>query len=61
MEKINKENRDYTKQVIRFQEELYEKGEECEKFRVMMAELQNTNSNMKETYEHTISVSLKIA
>ncbi|XP_032673235.1 uncharacterized protein LOC116845069 isoform X3 [Odontomachus brunneus] len=55
LEKINKEKRDCIKQVARLQEELCEKEEECEKFKVMIAELQDTNSSTKDIYEITIS------
>ncbi|XP_019699985.1 uncharacterized protein LOC105189740 isoform X4 [Harpegnathos saltator] len=54
MEKISKEKKDCIKQVARLQEEFCEKEEECEKLKVMMTELQDTISNMKETYEYTI-------
>ncbi|XP_014469577.1 PREDICTED: uncharacterized protein LOC106741772 isoform X2 [Dinoponera quadriceps] len=54
MEKISKEKRDCIKQVARLQEEFCEKEEECEKLKVTIAELQDTNSSMKESYEYTI-------
>lgn len=60
IEKFNRKERDYVRQANRLQEELYEKEDECEKLTATTAELQDTNSSIKEIYENTILVSLKI-
>lgn len=57
MERISKEKRDYVKQVAKLQEEFCEKEEDWEKLKITTAELQETISDMKETYEYTIRVS----
>lgn len=60
MEKVSKEKMDCQKQIAKLQEEFFEKEIEYERLKATMIELQDTNNSMKETYEYTIRVSLKI-
>lgn len=60
MDKLNKEKTDYTRQIAKLNEQSYEREEECGKLRIRMAELEDTNSSIKENYESMICVSSEI-
>ncbi|XP_020283673.1 uncharacterized protein LOC109854705 isoform X4 [Pseudomyrmex gracilis] len=55
IEKLNKEKTDAMKQVIRLQEEIDEKENECKYLRIVMAELEDTSIGLKKSYEYTIN------
>lgn len=60
MEKISKEKIDYIKQITRLQEKFDETEDECKQLKVTIAELEEISIKMRETYDQTIHVSLKM-
>lgn len=60
MEKISKEKNDCMKQITRLQEKFDETEDECKQLRVTISELEKISIKMRETYDQTIHVSLKI-
>lgn len=60
MDKIGKEKLDCMKQIAKLQEKFEEMEEECKQLKVTIAEMEEINNKMKENYDQTIHVSLKI-
>lgn len=58
--KINKEKLCCLKQITKLQEDFDEKEDECKHLKATVTELKDTNSSMRDTYEYTIRVSLRI-